>query len=113
MRAAVLGGAIAGLVLGLTMATAAVPPPESTRGGYISLYTPARTSFEVLLDHGDGQAYAALARDPALERTEWWQDAGQQSFFAHRPVLPWSVWLLSAGGRPGAMPGPSSSESWP
>lgn len=62
---AVLAGAL-GLVLLLTALSAAqVPDPGVPANGYTTLHSPARTTFDVLLDHGDGQAYAALAEDPS------------------------------------------------
>jgi hypothetical protein len=98
---AVLAGVLA-LVLVLVAGTSAqVPPPGSNAVGYVSRFSPPRTSFEVLLDHGDGQAYAALAQDPALNRPDvFGEGRGQAAYFAQRPVIGYLVWALSLG-RPG------------
>jgi hypothetical protein len=75
-------------------------PPPGTAGGYTSTFTPPRSSFEVLLLHGDAQAYATLALDPTLSHPErFLESRDQASYFARRPVVPAAVWLLSAGQR--------------
>ena len=52
----------------------------------------------------DGQAYAALAQDPALEHPSLFNgDRQAQAFRAGRPALPYLTWILSVG-QPGLVP---------
>lgn len=60
--------------------------------------------FEIMLVQGDGQAYAALARDPTLARPLEFHTRAEAAYRAQRPLLGWLGWLLSFG-RPGAVPG--------
>ncbi len=101
-RAAAIGAlvtALAALLLILAVRTTDVPPP-GVATGYTSTFVPPSTSFEVLLLHGDAQAYATLALDPTLSHPErFLESRDQASYFARRPIVPAAVWALSAGQR--------------
>jgi hypothetical protein len=96
-----IGTAVGLLLLILAVTAAEVPPPPApgdAPGGYVTLFYPPRSSFEVLLLHGDGQAYAALAQDPTLSHAEVFREGPTQAgYFAQRPVLYYAVWALSFG----------------
>lgn len=109
-RSVILVNAAVAAVLALVLVLAAlgaaeVPPPspDSTTsagatGGYTRLHSPPASPFEVLLVHGDGQAYAALAEDPTLSRPDAFvAGAPAAAYFAQRPVLGYLVWGLSLG----------------
>jgi hypothetical protein len=54
--------------------------------------------MQVSLNEADGQAFAALAQDPALRRPEVFrQGPAEAAYRAQRPVLGWLAWLASAG----------------
>ena len=73
-------------------------PPPGEGEGYVELFSPPQDTFEVLLLAGDGQAYAAIARDPSLSRPEAFRSgASHEAYFAQRPVVPYLLWGLSAG----------------
>lgn len=71
--------------------------------GTVSTYTttydgtyvddPLRTTVVV----GDGQAFAALAQDPALRRPEVFFTDDLAAYRAQRPLLGYAAWALSAG----------------
>jgi hypothetical protein len=83
------------------------PAPEvgETEGGYVTMYRPPADQFETLLNRADGQAYAALAQDPALQHPEAF-DGGRRhaAYWMARPGLPYALFALS-GGQPDALPG--------
>lgn len=100
-------GAAAAVVAAVVIAMnlAAVPvPDEPTEGGYVSLYRPADEPLDVVLNQGDGQAYAALAADPLLRGPEVFdQGAPAAAFFGHRVLFTSAAWV-AALGRPSATP---------
>lgn len=59
--------------------------------------------FEVLLVQSDGQAFAALARDPLLRRPDVFPSRAEAAYRAQRMLLPWLAWAGS-GGRSGWVP---------
>jgi hypothetical protein len=65
---------------------------------YVRLYDHPENRLEVILDQGDGQAFAALAQDPLLRRPEIFRAGpAEASYRAQRPLLGWATWALSAG----------------
>src|SRR5438067_1853753 len=71
MRRAVAVAGIAmaasGLLVGLRAAR--VHPDPSLQQTYVSTFTHVTHPLDVMLATGDGQAYAAIARDPTLARS--------------------------------------------
>lgn len=102
-----LAGAAIGLVfvvVNLRGIAATLPPPVEGPPPYVSLYDPPTNAFEVALNQGDGQAFAALATDPSLQRPELFRPGpGEAAYRAQRPLLGWLAWGTSLG-RPGAVP---------
>lgn len=94
--------ALLSIVLGTVFAVANVRGQDlspTDRGvPYVRLYAQPETRFEVLLDLGDGQAFAALAQDPLLRRPEVFRaGSAEAAYRAQRPLLGWVTWGLSAG----------------
>jgi hypothetical protein len=94
--------ALLSIVLGTVCAVVNVRGQElsSTDRGvpYVRLYEQPSTRFEVLLDLGDGQAFAALAQDPLLRRPDVFRAGPTEAAYrAQRPLLGWAAWGLSAG----------------
>ena len=89
----------------------AVSDPSRTDGHpYVNLYDPPRDKAEAMIVVGDGQAYAALARDPTLARPGVFEPNVSQvshrseaAYRAERPLFGWLGWLASAG-QPAAVP---------
>lgn len=65
---------------------------------YVHLYDDPSSKLEVIVNQGDGQAFAALAQDPLLRRPEVFR-AGldEAAYRAQRPLLGWLTWGLSGG----------------
>lgn len=100
--------ALVSVLLGTVFAVANVRNQDlsyTDRGvPYVRLYEQPTTRFEVLLNLGDGQAFAALAQDPLLRRPEVFRaGTAEAAYRAQRPLLGWTAWGLSAG-RAGAVP---------
>jgi hypothetical protein len=88
----VLAGAmVAGLVDG------ADPTAGEGRTPFVTLYSGTRDQIEAVLVSGDGQAFAAIAQDPLLQRPELVPGDGEFAYRAQRPVWGYLAWLLSAG----------------
>lgn len=89
---------IAVLLVGVNLLAA---DPQEARSGpvpYVELYWPPETPAEVIVNQGDGQAFAALAQDPLLRRPEaFGGDDAEAAYRAQRPLLGWLVWATSAG----------------
>src|SRR4051812_22452175 len=91
------GCAIATALLGLTL--------TSNRGQrvpdvFVRGFAGSERLLDVALAKGDGQAYAALARDPALQHPESFEEgAREEAYRAQRPLLPYLAWALSVGRR--------------
>jgi hypothetical protein len=110
-RTAVIRGAAVALVIGVAFVGANVraqsvpsgaPRPEDVP--YVRLYDMPRDRFEVIINQGDGQAFAALARDPTLSRPDVFRGGrAEAAYRAQRPLLGWLVWATSLGN-PDAVP---------
>ena len=77
---------------------------------FVSLYDPPSDAAEVMLNVGDGQAFAAIAQDPTLARPEVFNSyapgishEAEAAYRAQRPLFGWLAWLASMG-QPGAVP---------
>jgi hypothetical protein len=65
---------------------------------YVRLYDHPDDRLEVIVNQGDGQAFAALAQDPLLRRPEIFRaGAPEAAYRAQRPLVGWLAWGLSAG----------------
>lgn len=92
-----LGAALIGALL-VAANVSALDPATAEGRPYVSLYDPPSTPLEVLLNQGDGQAFAALAQDPALQRPEVFSAGRPElAYRAQRPLLSALAWGLSAG----------------
>lgn len=77
---------------------------------FVSLYDPPVNAAEVMLNVGDGQAFAAIAQDPTFARPTVFNSfapgvsqEAEAAYRAQRPLFGWLGWLASAG-RPAAVP---------
>lgn len=105
-------GLVAGMLAGLYLVgwlswvpqpTAEFFPPTE-RHAYVDTYDPPTSPVEVALNAGDGQAFAALASDPALRRGDaFYSGSAEAAYRAQRPLPGWIAWALSAG-RPAGVP---------
>jgi hypothetical protein len=76
--------------------------PAVDVAAYTHLYAGTRRPLGVMMARGDGQAYAAVAQDPALRRPQaWFSGAHQEALWAHRPLLPYLAALGGVRGRSG------------
>lgn len=70
-------------------------------GVYVRTFEGSEHPVDVALTRGDGQAYAALANDPALSHPDVFVDgAPEEAYRAQRPLLPYLTWALSFGQGP-------------
>jgi hypothetical protein len=79
------------------------PAPE--RGSRVATHADARgpVGLSALLGGGDGQAYAAIARDPSLARPELLAGKAEYAYRAQRPLFGELGWVVSLG-RPHRVP---------
>lgn len=71
---------------------------------FVSLYAHAHSGLDALLARGDGQAFAAIARDPSFARPDVYSSDAEAAYRAQRPLLGELAWVASAG-QPDAVPG--------
>lgn len=71
--------------------TTIVGPP------YVHLYDWPANSLEKALDLGDGQAFAAVARDPTLAHPDVFRRPGDAAYRFGRPLFGELTWLATAG----------------
>jgi len=109
-RTALVAAAVATLAAGLLVVLrfAVVVPPEgevpSCDRTFVRMYDPPRTKVDTMLIVDDGQAWAALAQDPAFHAPEVFCDGPAEFVYrAQRPMYPWLVWAASFG-QPVAVP---------
>jgi len=78
--------------------------PEGGAPPYVRLYDQPSSPAERALNQGDGQAFAALAMDPSLDRPDVFRGGRSEAAYrAQRPLLPWLTWATS-GGRATVVP---------
>jgi len=102
---------VAGLVAALAIGVRWASRPLDVHGHpYVSLYDPPRSRAEAMLVKGDGQAFAALARDPLLSRPGVFSSVAahekpgeEAAYRAGRPLFGWLGWAASLGD-PRAVP---------
>jgi hypothetical protein len=79
------------------------PYPRELRP-FTSLYDPASRPLEVVMNGGDGQAFAAIGRDPLLREPDvFWLGPEDAAYRYQRPLFGWLAWA-TAGGRPQLVP---------
>ena len=93
---------VIGLVLGSAFVIANIraidPSVESSGVPYVRLYDHPDNRLEVIVNQGDGQAFAALAQDPLLRRPNVFRAGpAEAAYRAQRPLLGWITWALSGG----------------
>jgi hypothetical protein len=81
----------------LNLVDAARPECCDGRRPYVSLYAKDRNHVEALLVSGDGQAFAALAQDPLLQRPSVIRARGEYAYRAQRPLWGYLAWAGSLG----------------
>src|SRR5206468_2285732 len=78
--------------------------PASERDAYVSTFAHASHPLDVMLVTGDGQAFAAIARDPTLTRPGVFHASNREmAYRAHRPLASYLAWAGSLG-HPGWVP---------
>lgn len=106
-RTAAAGSGAAALAAGLIayLAVGAHRQAPVVRRAYVKHYDGRVLTdpFEIMLVQSDGQAYAALARDPSLARPEEFPSRAEAAYRAQRPLLGWLAWAASLG-RPSRVP---------
>lgn len=108
MRGRLTTLAIVASTVAIVFVAASLSSPDPIREGsalpYVSLYDHPANKLESNLNQGDGQAFAALAQDPLLQRPEVFrQGAAEAAYRAQRPLFGWLGWALS-GGQAGLVP---------
>jgi hypothetical protein len=74
------------------------PYPKEGRP-FTTLYNPPSRPLETLMNSGDGQAFAAIGRDPLLGDPDvFWTGRAESAYRAQRPLLSWLA-IASVGGR--------------
>lgn len=101
-RFSIVATGVACTLLGLAFVLVNLAQMESTieyeNPPYVRLYDHPDTKYEVLVNQGDGQAFAALAQDPLLRRPEVFRAGTDEAAYrAQRPLLGWLGWALSGG----------------
>lgn len=100
-RPVLLAGLLATVFVGLNLARADPDLRQDDGVPYVALYADPDTPAELLVNQGDGQAFAALAQDPTLSRPDaFLAGSGEAAYRAQRPALGWIVWISSGGQAP-------------
>lgn len=81
---------------------ASQPTPCCSGAPYVRLYERPLNRLDAVLAGGDGQAFAALAQDPLLQRPSVIANRGDFAYRAQRPVWGTLTWALSLG-QPGGV----------
>lgn len=103
-RRPVLLAAVFATVIVVTNFARADPDVHEEGVPYVALYADPGTPAELLVNQGDGQAFAALAQDPTLSRPDAFLGGPEEAAYrAQRPGLGWLVWATS-GGQAAAVP---------
>jgi hypothetical protein len=102
MRGAILGVAcmIVAVLASTQVMTIIRVPDNPGSEPYSAVFDPPRSAIEVLANAGDGQAFAALALDPALNSTRGFRgDQEETAYRWQRPLAGYLTWLGSGGER--------------
>jgi hypothetical protein len=104
LRVALIAGVVATIgalaFVALRVSTFVIDPVADQRDQHIfvSTYDPPQNNLEGVIDFEDGQAWAALARDPTLSHPEVFHDGTKEFVYrAQRPLFGWLVWAASFG----------------
>jgi hypothetical protein len=95
--AVTLAGVVIAAAIVVNLVDAARPECCDGRRPYVTLYAHDRNQVEALLVSGDGQAFAALAQDPLLQRPSVIAADGEYAYRAQRPLWGYLAWAGSAG----------------
>ena len=95
--AVALAGVVIAAAIVLNLVDAARPDAGRGREPYVTLYAHDRNHVEALLVSGDGQAFAALAQDPLLQRPSVIAADGEYAYRAQRPLWGYLAWAASGG----------------
>lgn len=98
VRLGILGAATAAVFVLIAVREADRFTP-ATGHAYVRTFDVARNGLDRILAESDGQAFAALAEDPALAHPERFVGGNESAAYRfQRPLLGYLAWLL-AGGR--------------
>jgi len=100
LRTPLVAVGVAGLLIGtfLVVGTIASEPTPCCSGApYVRLYDRPLNQLDAVLARGDGQAFAAIAQDPLLQRPSVIANRGDFAYRAQRPVWSALAWALSLG----------------
>ena len=106
LRRPLVAVGVAGLLIGtfLVVGTIASEPTPCCSGApYVRLYDRPLNRLDAVLARGDGQAFAAIAQDPLLQRPSVIANRGDFAYRAQRPVWDALAWMFSLG-QPNAVP---------
>ncbi len=99
VRSLVAVGFVAAVMAGVVVGAAIASQPSPCCFGkrpYVSLYDRPLSRVNAVLAEGDGQAFAAIARDPLLRRPGVMAE-GEFSYRAQRPVWAYLDWVAALG----------------
>ena len=91
----VVGLLVGGIIVAGTVASE--PSPCCSGAPYVGLYDRPLNRLDAVLARGDGQAFAAIAQDPLLQRPSVIANRGDFAYRAQRPVWGYAAWLVSLG----------------
>jgi hypothetical protein len=91
----VVGLVVGGIIVAGTVASE--PSPCCSGAPYVGLYDRPLSRLDAVLARGDGQAFAAIAQDPLLQRPSVIANRGDFAYRAQRPVWGYAAWLVSLG----------------
>jgi hypothetical protein len=100
LRGRLVAVGVAGLLVGGIIvggAIASEPAPCCTGAPYVRLYDRPLNRLDAVLARGDGQAFAAIAQDPLLQRPSVIANRGDFAYRAQRPAWGYLAWMLSLG----------------
>jgi len=80
--------------------SAADPHAGEGRTPFVTTFAGSRNHIEAVLVGGDGQAFAAIAEDPLLQRPELVPGQGEFAYRFQRPLWGYLAWAGSVGQAP-------------
>jgi hypothetical protein len=95
--------ALAGMVIASAAFVGRLLQPQpccstnSPKQPYVALYDRRLSQVDAVLGEGDGQAFAALAQDPLMQRPSVMAGHGEYAYRAQRPVWGYLTWMGSVG----------------